>query len=144
MVIPGDPKSDKAMPKLFISYRREDSAYPAHSICERLKSHFGKDSVFIDVDTIPYGVDFRKHLNEAVAKCDVLLAVIGSKWPDSKQEDGSRRLDDPNGPSSGRLRVMRGGAWGESALSLRSANRFEWLPESRLSAFGIRPARTCP
>ncbi len=83
------------MPKLFISYRREDSAYPAHSICERLKSHFGKDAVFIDVDTIPYGVDFRKHLNDAVAKCDVLLAVVGSKWLDAKREDGTRRLDDP-------------------------------------------------
>lgn len=83
------------MPKLFISYRREDSAYPAHSICERLKSHFGKESVFIDVDTIPFGVDFRNHLYEAVSKCDVVLAVIGSRWLDAKQDDGTRRLDDP-------------------------------------------------
>ena len=60
-----------------------------------MKSHFGRDSVFIDVDTIPYGVDFRKHLHAAVGKCDVLLAVIGSKWLDSRQEDGTRRLDDP-------------------------------------------------
>ena len=82
------------MPKIFISYRREDRETESHLICKRLKSQFGADSVFIDVDAIPPGVDFRKHLNDEVSKCDVLLAVIGARWLDAKGEDGRRRIDD--------------------------------------------------
>ena len=41
------------MPRIFVSYRREDSADAAGRIYDRLESHFGRESVFIDVDTIP-------------------------------------------------------------------------------------------
>ena len=68
------------MAKVFICYRREDSAYPAHHIYAVLKNHYGSDSVVFDVDTIPLGVDFREYLNDQVSRCDVLLAVIGDKW----------------------------------------------------------------
>ncbi len=81
-----------AVPKLFISYRRDDSAAVAGRLYDRLASHFGAGSVFIDVDSIPYGVDFRSHLAAEVAKCDVLLAVIAAEWLKAEQ-DGKRRLD---------------------------------------------------
>ena len=68
------------MPKVFICYRREDSAYPAHHIYGVLKDHYGSDCVVFDVDTIPLGADFREYLNDQVSRCDVLLAVIGDKW----------------------------------------------------------------
>ena len=51
--------------------------------------------IFKDVDTIPFGVDFRKHLNDAVEKCSVLLAVIGRQWLNMPNEAGKRRLDNP-------------------------------------------------
>jgi hypothetical protein len=35
-------------------------------------------------------------LDEEVAKCGVLLAVIGPSWLDARDEHGNRRLDDPN------------------------------------------------
>ena len=82
------------MPKLFISYRREDSIGLAGRIYDRLSTHFGQQSVFIDVDTIPIGVDFRVHLSDAVSQCDVLVAIIGEKWLTVSQ-NGHRRLDDP-------------------------------------------------
>src|SRR6516164_364511 len=50
----------------------------------------------MDVDSVPLGIDFVKHLREAVAKCEVLLAVIGPNWLDLRDERGARRLDDPN------------------------------------------------
>ncbi len=50
----------------------------------------------MDVDTIPLGVNFAKVLREEVAKCDVLLAVIGDDWLNARDENGSRRLDNPN------------------------------------------------
>ena len=82
------------MPKLFISCRREDSAGVAGRLFDRLQSHFGRGSVFIDVDSIPFGVDFRKHLADAVSKCDALLAVIGDRWA-ATGPDGQGRLNDP-------------------------------------------------
>jgi hypothetical protein len=84
------------MPKIFISYRRNDSSYPADSIYKALASVFGKEALVFDVDTIPLGVDFRVHLSGEVARCDVLLAVIGDNWLDARNEAGERRLDDPN------------------------------------------------
>ena len=87
------------MPKIFISYRREDSEHVTGRIYDRLESHFGRDNVFLDVDAIPLGVDFREHLGRAVGRCDVLLAVIGERWLDIPSlkgpNQGRRRLDDP-------------------------------------------------
>ena len=81
------------MPKVFISYRRDDSADATGRLHDRLSTEFGADSVFIDIDNIPYGVDFRKHLAEAVEKCDVFLAIIGDSWLDIRDSEGTRRLE---------------------------------------------------
>jgi hypothetical protein len=84
------------MKKVFISYRREDAQDAAGRICDRLAREFGQHSVFMDVDNIPFGVDFREHLHTSVMQCDILLAVIGKTWLDSKTADGLRRLDNPD------------------------------------------------
>jgi len=83
------------MPNVFISYRRDDSAYAANSIKEKLEDAFGASSVFFDIDKIPIGVDFREHINSAVAKCDMLLVLIGDRWIEQDAGTGARRLDDP-------------------------------------------------
>src|SRR5215813_5857594 len=80
--------------KVFISYRREDSGY-AGRIKDSLERGLGRDVLFIDVDGIPLGVNFVQVLREEVAQCGVLLAVIGSNWLDVRDEDGTRRLDNP-------------------------------------------------
>jgi hypothetical protein len=77
------------MPKIFISYRRDDSAYPAQSIYRGLATHCGAESVVFDVNTIPKGVDFVQYLNQQVSECDVLLAVIGGTWLDVAAAVGS-------------------------------------------------------
>jgi hypothetical protein len=82
-------------PIIFISYRREDSQDICGRIHDRLVLHFGRDSVFKDVDSIPIGLDFRKHLTQAVGSCSVLLAVIGKNWLTAKDESGKRRIDSP-------------------------------------------------
>jgi len=82
--------------KVFISYRRDDSAGQAGRIQDRLEREFGRDLLFMDVDAIPLGMNFVKILHEEVAKCGVLLAVIGPNWLDVRDEDGNRRLDNPN------------------------------------------------
>lgn len=79
---------------IFISYRRDDSPDVTGRIYDRLVQHYGKESIFKDVDSIPFGVDFRKHLHDMVGKCDVVLAVIGDGWLNASASPGSRRLDD--------------------------------------------------
>ena len=82
--------------KVFISYRRGDSAGYAGRLMDRLKTELGRDVLFMDVDAIPLGTNFENVLHEEVAKCAVLLAVIGPNWSDARGENGKRRLDDPN------------------------------------------------
>ena len=80
---------------IFISYRRDDSKWPSDAIYRALVAEFGRDAVFKDDDSIPDGVDFRKYIDEAVGKCDYLLAVIGTGWLDVRDKQGRRRLDNP-------------------------------------------------
>lgn len=80
------------MPKIFISYRRDDSEAITGRIYDRLVSVFGEGNVFQDVDDIPPGVDFRKYLQDQIAVCDVVLVVIGQRWVSIKDKQGRRRL----------------------------------------------------
>jgi len=82
--------------KVFISYRRDDSAGHAGRVQDRLERELGRDLLFMDVDAVPLGDNFVTVLSEEVAKCDVLLAVIGPNWLNARDEDGSRRLDNPH------------------------------------------------
>jgi hypothetical protein len=81
------------MPKIFLSYRRQDSIGVSGRIGDRLRAHFGNDAVFMDIDSIPFGEDFREHIDAAVGQCDVVLAVIGTKWTGETSQE--RRIDDP-------------------------------------------------
>lgn len=81
--------------RIFISYRRTDSADITGRIYDRLIGKFGKEPIFKDVDSIPLGFDFMEFLEMKVGECDVLLAIIGDRWLES-DPSGKRRLDDPN------------------------------------------------
>jgi hypothetical protein len=83
------------MRAIFISYRREDAEGQAGRLFDDLVQRFGEQAVFMDVAGIEPGRDFRKAIDEHVASCGVLLAMIGRNWTDAKDEDGNRRLDDP-------------------------------------------------
>jgi formylglycine-generating enzyme required for sulfatase activity len=81
------------MSKIFLSYRRLDSAGVAGRIYDRLRAHFGGDAIFMDIDTIPFGLDFREYIRSAIDQCGVLLAVIGPNW--AGEAGAPRRIDDP-------------------------------------------------
>ena len=83
------------MRAIFISYRREDAEGQAGRLFNDLAEQFGEHSVFMDVAGIEPGRDFRRAIDEQVASCGVLLAVIGKRWLDATDESGRRRLDDP-------------------------------------------------
>jgi len=92
---PPQNQKSESVKKIFVSYRRDDSADVAGRIYDRLVQTFGRESVFKDVDSIPPGLDFRDVIDEAVRKCDVFLVIIGTQWLELKDADGRRRIDDP-------------------------------------------------
>src|SRR5262245_58636967 len=49
----------------------------------------------MDIDTIRPGSDFVEVLDAALARCDVLLALIGRTWLTGTGPNPGRRLDDP-------------------------------------------------
>lgn len=84
-----------AMPGIFISYRRDDTAGRAGRIYDRLAAQFGADQVFMDVDTIQPGEDFTRVLAERTGSCSALVAIIGKEWLSAQDREGHRRLEDP-------------------------------------------------
>jgi hypothetical protein len=81
------------MSGIFISYRRNDSAPYAGRLHDRLCDYFGTDKVFMDVDDIKPGADFVSLIEQKVASCDALIAVIGKTWLMRDEESGRSRLD---------------------------------------------------
>lgn len=65
------------MSAIFVSYRRGDSEGQARALYIQLADLIGKDSIFMDVDSISLGRDFRQVLQERLESCDLMLALIG-------------------------------------------------------------------
>ena len=85
-----------AVPRVFLSYRRQDAAFQADLLYGELVKAFGREQVFKDVDSIEPGDDFAEAIGRAVSSCTVLLAVIGDRWLVTTDGAGRRRLDDPD------------------------------------------------
>jgi formylglycine-generating enzyme required for sulfatase activity len=51
---------------------------------------------------------------------------------------GNATEKDPSGPSSGKFKVVRGGAWNSDGASLRCANRNSLNPDVKLNSIGFR------
>ena len=81
--------------KVFISYRRRETAGHAGRLYDRLSEHYGDERVFMDVRMEP-GVDFVEQIDDAVTHCDALLSLIGAQWLEMRDAQGRRRLDDPH------------------------------------------------
>jgi len=83
--------------RITISYRRQDSAAITGRIFDHLAAYFGYDSIFMDIDAIPLGVDFRSYINSALQTTDFVLVIIGPHWL-GLREDGMFRINDENDP----------------------------------------------
>jgi hypothetical protein len=90
------PPESQPASNIFISYRRDDSAGHAGRLFDRLSAHFGDRQVFMDIDHIEPGEDFARAIEEAVGSCEILIALVGRDWLTSRDENGGRRLDNPN------------------------------------------------
>jgi len=81
---------------VFVSYRHEDTAPYARLLKVRLNERLPDVQVFMDLDSIEAGRDFAEAIESALLSCLVLVALIGPKWLELADEEGRRRLDNPD------------------------------------------------
>src|SRR5262249_2801481 len=68
------------MASIFISYRRTDAGGHAGRLCDRLTARFGGDRVFLDIQDIHPGQNYATSIEDTIATCDCVIAVIGPHW----------------------------------------------------------------
>lgn len=85
------------MLRVFVSYRRDDSAGFAGRLTDALERRFGAGSVFRDVDDIVPGADFGAVIEHGLGQVQAVLVVIGPYWIGAADARG-RRLDRPDDP----------------------------------------------
>jgi hypothetical protein len=76
--------------KIFVNYRRGEDQALAGRLFDRLGEAFGREQLFMDVDSIAPGLDFVRVLEEHLGQCDIVLTVIGKGWLHARP-----RLDNP-------------------------------------------------
>jgi hypothetical protein len=80
---------------VFISYRRDDSQGSTGRIADRLHDLLGDEiPLFLDIDSIRPGQDFREVISQTLAQCDVTLVMIGPRWLEVTDDDGNVRITD--------------------------------------------------
>lgn len=86
------------MSGIFISYRRRGASKSAYRLKDRLKSEFGADKVFVDVEDIEPGLPFDEVIQKAVDRSTIALIVIGPEWITMSDDgdDGQPRIHDPD------------------------------------------------
>jgi hypothetical protein len=82
------------VPRILISYRRGDADPTVYRIHETLSHRYGSKSVFIDVDDMPFGADFRDHIKKVLKEIDILLAIIGPNWLNEIQKRAAENKTD--------------------------------------------------
>jgi hypothetical protein len=86
------PPSPRAF---FISYRRDESAWPARMLRDELVQRFGSTSVFMDTASLRAGQEWPRRIQEALRGCSVMLVLISESWLARDDAGGARRIDDP-------------------------------------------------
>lgn len=82
---------------IFISYRRDEAGGHAGRLSDRLRDLFGADRVFMDVDSIAFGDDFTRVIEDKVSECEIMLVLIGRDWVSATDSKGRRRrIDSPD------------------------------------------------
>ncbi len=85
-----------AQEAVFLSCRRGDTADVCGRMYDSLARTFGKGRLFKDVNNLRPGADFGEAITSILPKCQATLVLIGPQWLSAADDDGRRRLDEPN------------------------------------------------
>jgi hypothetical protein len=88
--------SKRAPGRIFINYRRDDTAGSAGRLADSLTDYFGPERVFRDVDGIEAGANFEEVLHRTAQDADAMIVLIGRQWARIVDEEGRVRLHDPD------------------------------------------------
>lgn len=80
---------------IFISYRREHTAFVVDRLHHRLTDHFGDDQVDRDIALDGPSDDFDQRIDEAVASSAAFLAIISDRWLLDRNPPGKRPIGLP-------------------------------------------------
>ena len=86
----------KKQGRIFLSYRRSDTQGYAGRLSDSLEAYFGENKVFRDVEDIKGGAEFAKDIKTQISSADAIIILIGPSWLSTTDNDGNRRIDDPN------------------------------------------------
>ncbi len=81
------------MSGIFINYRRDHSAAWAGRLYDHLTAVFGRDQIFMDIDSILPGQDFSKIIERTLEISNVMLVLIDKDWLSAADDNGKRRID---------------------------------------------------
>jgi hypothetical protein len=74
-----------------LCYRREDTQDAAGRLHDRLVDAYGSERVFMDIDSVPLGIDFVDHVTEQISRCSAVIVMIGKQWLTLKDKKKRRR-----------------------------------------------------
>lgn len=81
---------------IFISYRRNDEPGYVGRLADGLRERFGDDKVFMDIDDIAMGHNWRDQIESSIKSSSVVLLVIGKRWESEllrRRESSARESD---------------------------------------------------
>lgn len=82
------------MERVFVSYRRQDTALQAHVIKTIIEARLDQVAVFVDTTDIPPGVSWPESLRRELDRSAAVLVLIGPRWRGGPGEPD--RLIEPN------------------------------------------------
>jgi hypothetical protein len=95
IVAPPSAARQPTRPEIFLCYRRDDTEDATHRLHRDLIDTFGSHAVFIDIDSVPLGIDFVEHVQTQLTSCRAVVVMIGKSWLDIRDQRGKRRLENP-------------------------------------------------
>ena len=94
--LPLQPEEDEdELPLLIILYRQEDSIVMTDRLYIELAEEFGEEALIKEGDITTLGEEDLAPLTEDMMPDDALFVIIGKKWLTLTDEEGNRRIDDP-------------------------------------------------
>jgi TIR domain len=85
-------------PKIVLSYRRADTSGVAGRLFDRIRERFGAPNVFMDIDSIPFGTNFRTHIRNTLTECKIVVALMGKDWVGKRLFPFQARIFNANDP----------------------------------------------
>ncbi|MBN8656247.1 MAG: toll/interleukin-1 receptor domain-containing protein [Anaerolineae bacterium] len=126
--------------KIFINYRRKDSPGYAIALQQKLGLIFGKENVFLDVETLVAGQEVDDKIEDFLLTCTVFICLIGEDWLNAKDPMGNRRLENPNDFVRREIEIALKNKIPFIPVLINTAQipKEEWLPDSMKLLSGIQ------